>query len=86
VPSKHERMRTAAVAGTSSLLLRRARSAGNRLAGGGFAAIVEEMGDLTQEKFYPTPPPGPPYAATGERVAAVASEHGIEILSPPSEH
>jgi mannose-6-phosphate isomerase-like protein (cupin superfamily) len=53
---------------------------------GDFEAFVEELGEPTQEKAPPTPPSGPPDAATAERLAAVASEHSIEILPPPSEH
>ncbi len=53
---------------------------------GDFEAFVEELGEPTQEKSPPTPPSEPPDAATAERLAAVASEHGIEIVAPPSEH
>ena len=50
---------------------------------GGFEDVVEELGEPTQEKTPPTPASGPPDAATAERLAAVASKHGIEIVSPP---
>ena len=53
---------------------------------GGFEDLVEESGEPTEEKSPPTPPSGPPDAATAEKLAAVASKHGIEILPPPSEH
>ncbi len=53
---------------------------------GDFEAFVEALGEPTEEKSPPTPPSEPPDAATAERLAAVASEHGIEILPPPSEH
>ncbi len=53
---------------------------------GDFEAFVEELGEPTQEKSPPIPPSGPPDAATAERLAAVASNHGIEMLPPPSEH
>ena len=53
---------------------------------GGFEALVEELGEPTEEKSPPTPPSGPPDAATADRLAAAASKHGIEILPPPSEH
>ncbi len=53
---------------------------------GGFEAFVEELGEPTQEKTPPTPPSDPPDAAAAERLAAVASEHGIEMLPSPSEH
>lgn len=52
---------------------------------GDFEAFVEELGEPTEEKSPPTPPAGPPDAATAERLAAVASEHGIEFVAPPSE-
>jgi mannose-6-phosphate isomerase-like protein (cupin superfamily) len=51
----------------------------------GFEDLVEELGEPTKEKSPPTPPSGPADAASAERLAAVASEHGIEIVSPPSE-
>ncbi len=53
---------------------------------GDFEVFLERLGEPTQEKSPPTPPSGPPDAATAERLAAVASEHSIEILPPPSEH
>jgi mannose-6-phosphate isomerase-like protein (cupin superfamily) len=53
---------------------------------GGFEDVVEELGEPTEEKSPPTPPSGPPDAATAERLAAVASKHGIEIVLPTSEH
>jgi mannose-6-phosphate isomerase-like protein (cupin superfamily) len=48
-------------------------------------AFVEEVGEPTQEKSPPTPPSEPPDAATVERLTAVASKHGIDIVAPPSE-
>jgi hypothetical protein len=33
----------------------------------------------------PAPPSEPPDAATAERLAALASEHGIEFVAPPLE-
>jgi mannose-6-phosphate isomerase-like protein (cupin superfamily) len=52
-------------------------------AGEGAEAFVEELGEPTQEKSPPTLPSEPPDAATFERVAAVASKHGMEIVAPP---
>ena len=52
---------------------------------GGEPDQVSGVEALKQEKSPPTPPSGPPDAVTAERIAAVASEHGIEML-PPSEH
>jgi len=54
-------------------------------AGEGAEAFVEELGEPTQEMSPPTPPSEPPDAATVERLTAVASKHGIEIVAPPSE-
>jgi hypothetical protein len=41
------------------------------------------LGEPTQEKSPPTLPSEPPDAATFERVSAVASKHGMEIVAPP---
>jgi hypothetical protein len=48
--------------------------------------FVEDLGDPTEYKYSPIPPSGPPDEATVERVAAVASEHRVEILPRPAEH
>ena len=52
---------------------------------GDFEAFLEQLGEPTQEKSPPTPPSEPPDAAAAERLAAMASEHGIEFVAPPSE-
>jgi hypothetical protein len=53
---------------------------------GGLEDLVEELGEPTEEQSPPTPASGPQDAATAERLATVASKHGIEVVSPPSEH
>jgi len=50
---------------------------------GGFEDYVGRLGEPTQEKVPPTPPSEPPDAATAD--AALASEHGMEVVAPPSE-
>jgi hypothetical protein len=52
---------------------------------GGFEDYLERLGEPTEEKSPPTPPSEPPDAATAERLAALASEYGIEVVAPPSE-
>jgi mannose-6-phosphate isomerase-like protein (cupin superfamily) len=52
---------------------------------GGFEDYLERLGEPTEEKSPPTPPSEPPDAATAERLAALASEHGIEVVASPSE-
>jgi mannose-6-phosphate isomerase-like protein (cupin superfamily) len=54
---------------------------------GDFEAFLERLGEPAQEKSPPTPASEPPDTATAERLAALASEHGIEFVAPPpSEH
>jgi quercetin dioxygenase-like cupin family protein len=54
-------------------------------AGEGAEGFVEELGEPTQEKSPPTLPSEPPDVVTFERVVAVASKHGMEIVAPPPE-
>jgi hypothetical protein len=50
---------------------------------GDFAAFVIAASQPADRAELPPPPPGPPTEAEGAAVAALAAEHGIELLGPP---